>query len=403
MVWFLSISKKILKAIRLPLLVAVVTAQVLVPEPVCSESQPQVERQRAQKKSITEKITEGRQQVRKLNAKETTVIEELEQLNRKLNESQTQVGKIRRQIKHLRVQIASSNRKRNKLVEDIQGLETYAEQRLVAFYKLGGLGIVPFLFSADSFFDIWQRQQALGRIMEDDSRLWDELHGQETHLKVLSEELTTQKVKQDGLLARLKEQDAVVKEKRGERASLLAKIQSKKNLTIAAIESLEMTAKELDEAIRSLEHDQGPPSTGFGDETSTFLALKGSLPKPLPGKLVGLFGPYVDKSRYNLKGFRNGVNIEAGPRSPVRAVCNGRVIYAGWFKGYGNIIIIDHGEHYYTLSAQLEELFGNVGDVVGAGEVIGNVGDTGTAVGPGLYFEIRHHGKPKDPVVWFSR
>ncbi len=123
----------------------------------------------------------------------------------------------------------------------------------------------------------------------------------------------------------------------------------------------------------------------------------------MPGTLVGLFGPYVDENHYNIKSFRNGVNIGADLRSPVRAVCGGQIVYADWFRGYGNIVIIDHGEHYYTLSAQLEEPFKKSGDTVGAGEVIGTVGDTGTLIGPGLYFEIRHHGKPMDPVIWFKR
>jgi septal ring factor EnvC (AmiA/AmiB activator) len=79
------------------------------------------------------------------------------------------------------------------------------------------------------------------------------------------------------------------------------------------------------------------------------------------------------------------------------------VIYADWFKGYSNMVIIDHGQHYYTLSAQLDEILKKTGDTVFAGEVIGTVGDTGTLTGPGLYFEIRHHGKPLDPVVWFKK
>ena len=115
------------------------------------------------------------------------------------------------------------------------------------------------------------------------------------------------------------------------------------------------------------------------------------------------FGYRRDQGAYNVTSFHSGVNIMADLGAPVRALCDGQVIYASWFKGYGNMMIIDHGEHYYTLSAQLEQLLKERGDMVQTGEVVGTVGDTATLSGPGLYFEIRHYGKPLDPVLWFKK
>ena len=403
MVRLLSLLKAISKALSFALLTVLVTSQVEVPKPLCSESEQKIQTQRAKGKTVPEKISAGKEQIRRLEAKEIKVVQELERLILQLNQSQKLLRKIRRQIQRLRQQIQTSNSQRDTLVKHIHELETYALQRLVAFYKLGQLGIVPILFSTESFFDVWQRRQALTRILEDDDKLWDELQSQQRRIEDLSEKLTAQKLDQDRLLVRLKKEASAVAERRAQRAKLLARIRSQKKLALASMKSLEKTAKEMDAAIRSLEHKAGSLVASIGGKTSTFLALKGSLPKPLPGELVSLFGPCVDESRYNIKGFRSGVNVKADLRSPVHAVCKGQVVYADWFKAYGNIIIIDHGGHYYTLSAQLEELFKNTGDVVETGEVIGTVGDTGTLVGPGLYFEIRHHGKPLDPVVWFRK
>ena len=81
----------------------------------------------------------------------------------------------------------------------------------------------------------------------------------------------------------------------------------------------------------------------------------------------------------------------------------GRVVYADWFKGYGNMIILDHGQSYYTLSAHASRLAKQVDETVAAGETIAYVGETASLRGPRLYFEIRHHGTPQDPGKWLKR
>ncbi len=122
---------------------------------------------------------------------------------------------------------------------------------------------------------------------------------------------------------------------------------------------------------------------------------------PVKGKIVSHFGPYKN-TEFNVKNFRSGIDIKAGKGSPIRAVCVGQILYSSWFKGYGNMIIIDHGNNFYTLYAHAEELFKTEGDHVETGEVIATVGDTGSMTGPGLHFEVRHHGKPLDPVKWLG-
>jgi septal ring factor EnvC (AmiA/AmiB activator) len=384
-------------------LAVVFAGQALVPGPLPGEAQDGIEEKQAERRAVQDKLSAGKEQVRKLEAQETAAVRDLDQLNLQLTQLRKRLRGTRRQIDQLQEKIEVSNTKREHLVEDVQRLERYAMQRMVAFYKLASLSIAPVLFSADSILGVWQRQEAFRRILEYDDRVWNRLQGQKSNLETLSEELTAQKLEQDHLQLRLSDEKASAEGKRIERAKLLARIQADKKLTLASIESLKEAAKELDQAIELLENRPRSPSAGRGLETGPFRALKGSLPRPLPGRLVGLFGPHVDKKHYNIKSFRSGVNIKADVDTPVRAVCRGQVIYADWFKGYSNIVIIDHGEHYYTLSAQLDELLKNRGDAVFAGEVIGTVGDTGALTGPGLYFEIRHHGKPLDPVVWFRK
>jgi murein hydrolase activator len=133
-----------------------------------------------------------------------------------------------------------------------------------------------------------------------------------------------------------------------------------------------------------------------------FESFKGLLNMPAEGTIVDTFGPRGD-GKVKDRRFCGGISVKAERGEPVKAVKDGRVLFAGWFKGYGNMIIIDHGRHYYTVYAYAQELFKAKGDLVDSGEVIATVGDSGPISGPRLYFEVRHHGKPVDPMVWIRK
>ena len=102
-----------------------------------------------------------------------------------------------------------------------------------------------------------------------------------------------------------------------------------------------------------------------------------------------------------MNNFRSGIDIQAERGEPVRAVFRGEVLFAQWFKGYGNMLIIDHGEKYYTVYAHAQELFKKQGDFVETNEVVATVGNTASLSNvTSLYFEVRHQGKPIDPLTW---
>ncbi len=98
-----------------------------------------------------------------------------------------------------------------------------------------------------------------------------------------------------------------------------------------------------------------------------------------------------------------GVLVAARPGTPVQAISHGRVAFADWLRGFGLLMIIEHGDGYMSLYGHGESLFKDVGDWVEAGEVIGTVGNSGGREKSGLYFEIRHLGTPVDPVRWCAR
>ena len=115
--------------------------------------------------------------------------------------------------------------------------------------------------------------------------------------------------------------------------------------------------------------------------------VKGKLIPPVQGKVISLFKE---------KG-QNGIEIKAPAGTEIRAVLPGRVLYADWFKGFGNIVIIDHGDHIFTVSGYSSQLLKKEGDTVAQGEPIALVGSAGSLKGPCLYFEIRRNGNLRIP------
>lgn len=129
-----------------------------------------------------------------------------------------------------------------------------------------------------------------------------------------------------------------------------------------------------------------------------FAGLKRGLMRPVAGQIQGRFG----KERPD-GGVWRGVVLRASAGDPVKAVGAGRVVFADWLSGFGNLLIIDHGKEFLTVYAYNQSLLKQVGDVVDRGELVARVGSTGGQVEPGLYFEIRQQGNVVNPELWLAR
>ena len=138
------------------------------------------------------------------------------------------------------------------------------------------------------------------------------------------------------------------------------------------------------------------PEAGTGAVTSVFSALKGNLRLPVRGELARRFGTPRPEGGISAK----GVFIRAPEGEQVRAVGAGRVVYSDWMRGFGNLLIVDHGEAYLSIYGNNESLLKQTGDTVTLGEPLATVGQSGGNEQTGLYFELRHLGRPFDPLPW---
>jgi septal ring factor EnvC (AmiA/AmiB activator) len=181
----------------------------------------------------------------------------------------------------------------------------------------------------------------------------------------------------------------------GKRKTIISSLDKQLKKQGGSLSRLEDEAKQLQNLIQSIEKlfVDAPESS---ISRKSFAKLKGKLAWPLKGKLRRLFGRTKPQSDLRWQ----GVRIEAASGSHVMAVSHGRVAFADWLRGLGNLIIIDHGNSYLSLYGHNESLFKTAGDWVEAGEVISSVGSSGGEQKSGLYFEIRKKGKPQNPTRW---
>lgn len=128
-------------------------------------------------------------------------------------------------------------------------------------------------------------------------------------------------------------------------------------------------------------------------------SLKGKLPRPTKGRIVKAFGNYNAQARSKWQGWL----IKGYEGSAITAVHHGRIVFSDWLRGFGLLLIVDHGDGYLSLYARNQSLLKSVGDWVYQGENIATLGSSGGFKEPRLYFEIRHKGKPQDPAAWLSR
>lgn len=212
-------------------------------------------------------------------------------------------------------------------------------------------------------------------------------------------------------LAQKKTEQTALEAVKQERNELAARLNNNLTSKQEQLSFLQESENKLINLIRTLENDEksvevqaetqtSPVAESQGEDSfprlqGDFPSLKGKLPLPLRGKLSSMLdNPAATDTVWK------GVLINAQEGAEIRAVTGGKVAYAGALKGYGLLLIVEHDKNFMTLYAFNQSLLKNKGDKVSAGDVIATVGQSGGRNKPGLYFEIRHDGKPVDPLLW---
>jgi septal ring factor EnvC (AmiA/AmiB activator) len=332
--------------------------------------------------------------VRVLADRERSVLGTLEEVERGWRdaEARARAAEVARALSAER--LAAAEREEAAALARHQALMARLQPRLAALDLMARAGEFRLLVTSSSLGDLVRRRTLLAKVVEGDAAT---LRGAREAL-LEQERLTavrrSEAVQLEALAQEAAGRRADASGKRDGFRATLAAVRGERQLHERAAQEAEAQGRKLAEFIEAL-----PAPRSGSAPFSGFASLRGHLPRPAGTRIEVGFGKVVDP-RFRTVTVQKGVDIAARRGEEVMAVAPGRVAHAGWFKGYGNLVIVDHGEGYHTLVAHLASMTAAAGEDVQAGSVLGTVGDTGSLKGAYLYFEIRENGKPLDPKDW---
>ena len=370
--------------------------------PEAQDQATQIEEIKKKAKDIDREIEKSKAKVQNFRHKEADIINRLNQVDLMLNQSRKRIYALGREMTRIEKKINETTRASEDLKQQIQASEHYVASRMVALYKLNWMGKFHLLASAESLHELLRRKAAIEHILAYDQKVIKALADNQLSLEKVQSQLERHRDEKRQRAAEHQKQIERMADERAKRTSLLARVRKEKSAQLLAIESLKEAARNLDRKMKNLNTQLTALAPDEYSGGEPFRSYKGLLKMPVKGKIISLFGKFKN-TQFNTLNFRSGVEIQTERGEPIQAVHGGKILFADWFKGYGNMIIIDHGNNYYTVYGHIEEAFKTAGDMVEAGEVMATAGDTGSINGPKLYFEIRHHDKPLDPLQWLEK
>ncbi|MFH0933544.1 MAG: peptidoglycan DD-metalloendopeptidase family protein [Nitrospirota bacterium] len=357
----------------------------------CSAATPQEEYKKMQRE-----IKAHKEKLEKAERREHSVLTDLEKTDRDLSIVEAEVRKYRKRLKNTESQISKVEAEISLSRGGIERQREWIKRKLRTMQKNRYPGDIVLLLSGtediSQLMKSWKSMEYItlyeNRLLNTYKENLKNLDEKEKQLIVLKAELV-----KNGKEVKSKEEELAGKKKNKE--ELLASVRKEKSSYEKMLKELKESSKRLLEVIKESEKGDTYRAKGFS-------GLKGKLSWPVEGKIAIRYGSQNDP-QFNTPVFRSGIFIQTGDDISAKAVYTGKVVFAEWFKGYGQLMIVNHGDGYHTLYGSLSEIFSKAGDIINVGQVIGRVGNSGILNAPGLYFEVRYKGKPLDPLQWLRK
>ncbi|MBW2424021.1 MAG: peptidoglycan DD-metalloendopeptidase family protein [Deltaproteobacteria bacterium] len=346
---------------------------------------------------LREQIRDSRERVSAHEADERALLERLEEVDKRLQSVSADRRRARGELAGARERLASLEPRLDQTRQRLEETRRALAARAVALYRSGELGVVRVLFSASSLPEMLSRASTLRLLVHHDANLVGRVSAERESLERLREEESRAVADREQASRRLERLAGELRAEQTGKRQILTRVRQDRTSERRLLLELEQAAQALEETIRTL----GAKSARRGDAISGsgFGGRRGSLVPPVDAEVSQAFGRVVDPE-FRTATFHSGIDFAAEAGTAVRCVAEGIVRFAGWFRGYGRIVIVDHGDGFHTVSGHLDEIRVGVDEAVDEGQMLGTVGETGSLRGPGLYFELRRDGEPVDPETW---
>ncbi len=352
---------------------------------------------------INREMREKKKEIARAKKKERSILTELDKIDRDIQAGKAELARQEVRLHESEASLQDIQKSTEEVNLNLVGLKQAYALRLRALYKISRNGYAATVFTAGGLGDALRRIKYLGIIVERDRMVMREYGSALDRLATRQVEISEKK---EAILERRRTIDVrktALESQKRKKASLLAGVRGKKSLYEETLHELEASSVSLWAMVKKAEQERNAVTAQPAPpKAERWAPGRTGLPWPAEGPVLTRFG-MQRHPQFGTMVFRRGIEIEAREGEPVKAVSDGQVAYADWYKGYGKLVIIEHRPGFYTLYGNLSRLDLNKGDRVVKGQVIGLAGDTGSLKGSKLYFEIRQNGEAQDPLSWLAK
>ena len=399
-------------------IVALLCAVLFVFTGVTAMAASNVDKKKQELNEVNEEIKNTEEQLEEVKQQQEEVAARLQDIEKQLKQKEQELNKLEADLQSTQEELEATREELNRAIEEAEKQEKLMADRIRAIYMNGAPSYLELLLEAKSINDFLDRMSMVQQLIAFDNEVLDrmkqyrdQVDRKRTELEELEQSLTQKK-------EAVAKQKAEIEQKKKEQSLLLQQLKEQQERYERDLEELERTSKELEktiqELLRQLEEQrkkqaQSRGDGGSGSKQSGSQYTGGILEWPVPGfyKITSSFG-YRVHPIYGTRKLHTGIDIGSNPGQSIYgqnfvAGADGTVILAGWYGGYGNCVIIEHGGGITTLYAHGSKILVSTGQQVKRGQPVLKVGSTGVSTGPHAHFEVRKNGVPVNPLPYLGR
>ncbi len=376
---------------------------------VCAFPQDRVDQELRKNRSSLEKVKEQisalKKELRRADIKSSSALDQIKVIDREVS----LLGKAKRllnnEVRLLNNKIEHTHTRLGSRQDKLDQLRTQYKNRVVHLYKKGNARDFLLLVESKSINQSLVRLKYYRYFAEQEKKLIGSIRNEIEQIQILEAQLKEQRIDLEKAIAEKEQQESNYLARRNEKKVLVDKIRwDKKNLE-QRLSDARVEYEKLYQIILALERQRqesektGRADRSFALNTREFKKNKGKLPWPVEGKILHAYGKQRN-ARLKTTINNTGIDIQAAHGSNVQAVFTGIVSMVTYLSGFGNTIILDHGEGYYSVYSHLDEILVDLDQLVDMGQVIGLVGDSGSLEGSKLHFALFSNQQTENPQSW---
>jgi len=359
------------------------TATIAAPAGGASPSLPD---KREELRRVQRKLDAERQRLQQTRRRERRSLDQVQRVDRQLDASESRLARLAGSLRQARMRSEAAAAALARAEMALARRRSLLAGRLRDMHRHGRAGYLDVVLGAATFPEFVARARMVNAIVRADARMIDAYSTDRDRTATLREDLIIEQRHLQALLQETEERRRQLSGQATAKRAALRAVVDERAAAERAIRDLEEDSRTLEALIQSL---QSGTTAGAGRVLSAFLM-------PLRGPVTSRFG-LRRHPIFRLRQFHQGLDIAAPRGSPVAAAFGGKVLFTGWYGGYGKLVILDHGQGLSSLYGHLSAILVKPGQTVARGEIVGRVGSTGYSTGPHLHYEIRQNGRPVNP------